>query len=379
MASLTLGTVFKFDDRDGVELILGADGAPKEGSVNFKKLVRSIAPVASAASTEGCSLLRGRLTIEYASVLQAASRFLYILDMYHIQRSHHIGRLRLPSLCEMAEAFDKLACHVVAGFTGTTCVSATNAPLARARSGPLHDRAHQGTELDRVQRLWRGQRVRSWIAALTSATIAVQRVHRGVVARKLAAARRAARARREARAIYHYHATLAQRTFRGFYSRRYRHDFRARRRYVEAVVATGEALRERLDQRRAARELDDQAADDARRAGALAAAARHLHHLVSTASAPGVYAAPVFDPRSAPTARGATMETHLRAGVRGALALSRRRYAEPPPSSAASLRAAAPFDAPRDAERLAARVARAGFVGACVEINQCVGCTRILH
>ena len=64
MASLTLGTVFKFDDRDGVELILGADGAPKEGSVNFKKLVRSIAPVASAASTEGCSLLRGRLTIE---------------------------------------------------------------------------------------------------------------------------------------------------------------------------------------------------------------------------------------------------------------------------------------------------------------------------
>ena len=90
-----------------------------------------------------------------------------------------------------ATAAGKLACHVVAGFTGTTCVSATNAPLARARSGPLHDRAHQGTELDRVQRLWRGQRVRSWIAALTSATIAVQRVHRGVVARKLAAARRA--------------------------------------------------------------------------------------------------------------------------------------------------------------------------------------------
>ena len=32
--------------------------------------------------TEGCSLLRGRLTIEYASVLQAASRFLYILFIY---------------------------------------------------------------------------------------------------------------------------------------------------------------------------------------------------------------------------------------------------------------------------------------------------------
>ena len=50
MASL-LGTVFD----DGVELILGADGAPKEGTVNFKKLVRSIAPVAAVACTRAAS------------------------------------------------------------------------------------------------------------------------------------------------------------------------------------------------------------------------------------------------------------------------------------------------------------------------------------
>ena len=51
MASLPLGTVFD----DGVELILGADGAPKEGSPNFKKLVRSIAPVAAVACTRAAS------------------------------------------------------------------------------------------------------------------------------------------------------------------------------------------------------------------------------------------------------------------------------------------------------------------------------------
>ena len=51
MASLPLGTVFD----DGVELILGADGAPKEGTPNFKKLVRSIAPVAAVACTRAAS------------------------------------------------------------------------------------------------------------------------------------------------------------------------------------------------------------------------------------------------------------------------------------------------------------------------------------
>ena len=220
----------------------------------------------------------------------------------------------------------------------------------------------------RVQRLWRGQRVRSWVASLTRSMITVQRAHRGARARTLVAARRAVRARREARAVYHYHATLAQRSFRGFYSRRYRHDFRARRRYVDAVAATGEALRARLERRAATAARVDAAEDDARRAAALAAACGHLHHLVSTASAPGVYAAPTFDPGRAPAARGAPLEAHLRAGVRGALALRRRRWTAPPPAATASLRAAAPYDAPRDAARLARRVARAGFVGA-VDFN----------
>ena len=145
MASLTLGTVFKFDDRDGVEpeLILGADGAPKEGSVNFKKLVRSIAPVASAASTEGCSLLRGRLTIEYASVLQAASRFLY-LDMYHIQRTAFARWLR-PS-------------------TSSPATSSRASLVQRAcprRTHPSHGRGPDPFTIERT-------RVRSWIASSDS-------------------------------------------------------------------------------------------------------------------------------------------------------------------------------------------------------------------
>mmetsp|Transcript_2777 Transcript_2777/g.8108 ORF Transcript_2777/g.8108 Transcript_2777/m.8108 type:complete len:210 (-) Transcript_2777:51-680(-) len=45
MASLPISTLFD----DGVELILAADGAPKEGTVTFKKLMRSIGPVTAVA------------------------------------------------------------------------------------------------------------------------------------------------------------------------------------------------------------------------------------------------------------------------------------------------------------------------------------------
>ena len=51
MASLTISKLFD----DGVELILGADGAPKEGTVDFKKLVRAIAPVAAVACMRAAS------------------------------------------------------------------------------------------------------------------------------------------------------------------------------------------------------------------------------------------------------------------------------------------------------------------------------------
>jgi hypothetical protein len=51
MASLPISTLFD----DGVELILAADGAPKEGTPNFKKLMRSIGPVTAVACTRAAS------------------------------------------------------------------------------------------------------------------------------------------------------------------------------------------------------------------------------------------------------------------------------------------------------------------------------------
>jgi hypothetical protein len=46
--------------------------------------------------------------------------------------------------------------------------------------------------------------------------------------------------------LYHYHVTLIQRSFRGYYSRKYRHDFHARKRYLCRVVEKGNELRAKM-------------------------------------------------------------------------------------------------------------------------------------
>jgi hypothetical protein len=49
-------------------------------------------------------------------------------------------------------------------------------------------------------------------------------------------------------AIVNFSAIAVQRTFRGYYSRRYKHDFHARRAYIIGVAKKGEHLRKTLQE-----------------------------------------------------------------------------------------------------------------------------------
>ena len=147
----------------------------------------------------------------------------------------------------------------------------------------------------RIQKLWRGQRVRAWVSVMRAACVEIERAHRGHRGRAVFAALRTLRDERvraatqkrerekktdaassarvrvrtraslvaitrvrslffkvspscrfEEGAVYHYHAMLCQRTFRGYYSRRYKHDFNARKAYIQSVVEKGEELRAHL-------------------------------------------------------------------------------------------------------------------------------------
>lgn len=80
----------------------------------------------------------------------------------------------------------------------------------------------------------------------------MQRVFRGHCGRKHAAqARKNLLAQRQS-LLFSYFATVIQSRFRGFYSRRYRHDFFARKRYIQGILDRSEALRKQLNEHAAA-------------------------------------------------------------------------------------------------------------------------------
>ena len=104
-----------------------------------------------------------------------------------------------------------------------------------------------------------------------------------------------------------YHAVHAQRAFRGYYSRRYRHDYNARKAYILSVVEKGEQLRARLQEHLraqrdgAARAMKGDAEQE------FAEVTANLHHLVSTKNIPGVYNSPYMQD-NLPAALGRPIE-----------------------------------------------------------------------
>jgi len=166
-----------------------------------------------------------------------------------------------------------------------------------------------------IQRLYRGSVVRALLSIKRKAATNIQRTYRGSVGRAVRASRATNKSESEEIAVFHYHAMILQRTFRGFYSRRYHHDYSARKAYIQSVVSRGEKLRDKLEQnlveqrRMEAEEEIKSKAEEFRKVTA------NLHHLLSTKSMPGIYNSP-YVADNPPTAMGIPVEDHLRVGVK---------------------------------------------------------------
>ena len=93
-----------------------------------------------------------------------------------------------------------------------------------------------------IQRLFRGSVVRALFTVKHSAATDVERVFRGSQARIFVSSTRSEKETMENLAVFHYHAMILQRTFRGFYSRRYFHDYSARKAYIQSVVEKGDKV-----------------------------------------------------------------------------------------------------------------------------------------
>jgi hypothetical protein len=218
-------------------------------------------------------------------------------------------------------------------------------------------------------------------------------VYHGHLGRKRVRALVDARASSSRAAVRHFAATRIASAFKGAYSRKYIHDFNARKRYIAAIAARGDALRAELEAAHEAALAVEVARRDTSARADFAAATAGLHHLTSTAAQPGVYNPPWAARASdVPSAFGVPLEVHLRAAMLRTLrtrglhstrdaAIAARAAATaggaldasvvllghtaltavPGYAGAASrqsVQATAPYDAARDAARAAARATK---------------------
>nr|CAG4718488.1 unnamed protein product [Naegleria fowleri] len=120
--------------------------------------------------------------------------------------------------------------------------------------------------------------------------ITIQRVFRGYLyGRKLKRQLLADRIKQEREQFYHYCATQIQRIYRGYYVRKYVHNFYKRKEYLEFVQQQNATVSEYVDNYRKIREeelADEKEKNDFKRFQELS---KSLHHLVSTKTIPGVY------------------------------------------------------------------------------------------
>ena len=86
----------------------------------------------------------------------------------------------------------------------------------------------------------------SMVYSISCAATKIERVHRGHMGRKKS--RMQLKIKNETRllSMFFYYALQLQRSFRGYYSRKYKHNFFSRKRYIQGLVAKGEEVRARL-------------------------------------------------------------------------------------------------------------------------------------
>ena len=182
----------------------------------------------------------------------------------------------------------------------------------------------------------------------------LQRIYRGFEGRRRADECKRGVGLRKQGLLFDYFAEVMQRTFRGYHSRKVKHDFHARRKYIDDMVSKSEELQQRLN---------EVAAEEARKAEQARREARdrkvketttQLHYLLSTTAQRGVMNAPYAQ---TPTIDGVPVEAVISNNVKDYLRANKLDVRKPVDPSAprlpvrATLRAASPFDIVEERQR----------------------------
>lgn len=180
---------------------------------------------------------------------------------------------------------------------------------------------------NKIQQCFRGQSIRGMITAQRLAAQAIGRIFRGHMGRKRSNGEKQTKIRHERMAVFHYHSLLVQKRFRGFYSRRYYHDFFARKAYIQSVVVKSDALRVQLEKQLEEQQRKERETQIEKARSEFTEVTQNLHHLVSTKVTPGIYNSPYLQ-EALPTAFNQPIEEHLRTGVKDLLRSRSRKQGD---------------------------------------------------
>lgn len=197
----------------------------------------------------------------------------------------------------------------------------------------------QTASVTTIQRTWRGAFIRILIAEKHSFATDIQRTWRGARGRRLVARLHTLRQEARLAAWRGAMAKAIQAVWRGHNSRATRQDFYARKRYLHSLQEEHVRLRARLEEAAALQAAQLETEREASERRALEASLASLHHLVSTASQPGVLHASsraTARARSVTLPRGATvtlppgrdMEPRVQAAVKTAIVVQQRGGAD---------------------------------------------------
>uniref|UniRef100_A0A7S0EK24 Uncharacterized protein n=1 Tax=Hanusia phi TaxID=3032 RepID=A0A7S0EK24_9CRYP len=149
------------------------------------------------------------------------------------------------------------------------------------------------------------------------AAISLERLYRGHLGRLAFEVKQAERDAQVRRAFWDCNATLVQKLWRGFHSRKHAHNFYLRKAYLTSVMTRGLEIRSELEAHYRNMSEMEEIKMEQEKIDKFEDVVGSLHHMLSTASCSGVYNSPyVSNPQ---TAFGLPIESHLRNVAKGTL------------------------------------------------------------
>mmetsp|Transcript_3052 Transcript_3052/g.7622 ORF Transcript_3052/g.7622 Transcript_3052/m.7622 type:complete len:279 (+) Transcript_3052:27-863(+) len=176
-----------------------------------------------------------------------------------------------------------------------------------------------------LQAFMRRKLARDVYGARRHLSLRLERVYRGHLGRLEFEREQQSRNRRLRKAFWDYNAALVQKIWRGFNSRKNKHNFYLRKHYLQSVAEKGRLIREQLEEHYETSRVEEARTMAAQRLENFEKVVGNLHHMASTASCSGVYNSPYHQATQA-TVYGMAVEEHLQNVAKGTLRESILRY-----------------------------------------------------